>query len=66
MPRTGDIFVGRPWGYFGCYLREIEGYGQCVVQTYISNPLLYKGLKFDLRIYALVAGCDPLRLYIYN
>ena len=37
-----------------------------MVQTYISNPLLYKGLKFDLRIYALVAGCDPLRLYIYN
>jgi len=37
-----------------------------VVQTYIDNPLLYKGLKFDLRIYALVAGCDPLRVYIYN
>lgn len=46
--------------------REIESSGQCVVQNYIDNPLLYKGLKFDLRIYALVAGCDPLRLYIYN
>lgn len=37
-----------------------------MVQNYIDNPLLYKGLKFDFRIYVLVAGCDPLRLYIYN
>jgi len=37
-----------------------------VVQKYIPNPLLYKNLKFDLRVYALVAGCDPLRIYIYN
>ena len=37
-----------------------------MIQTYIDTPLLYKNLKFDLRIYALVAGCDPLRIYIYN
>lgn len=24
------------------------------------------GLKFDLRIYLLVAGCNPLKLYIYK
>lgn len=28
--------------------------------------MLYKGLKFDFRVYALIAGCDPLRIYIYN
>lgn len=37
-----------------------------MVQKYITNPLLYKNLKFDLRVYALIAGCDPLRIYIYN
>ena len=28
--------------------------------------MLLEGLKFDLRIYVLLAGCDPLRIYIYK
>jgi hypothetical protein len=38
----------------------------CIVSRYVSNPLLINGLKFDLRIYVLLASLDPLRIYIYN
>ena len=45
---------------------EIEVGEHCVVQRYIKEPYLIDGLKFDLRIYVLVYGCDPLRIYIYK
>ena len=39
---------------------------EVVMSTYIARPLLLRGCKFDLRIYVLVASCDPLRIYIYR
>lgn len=37
-----------------------------IAQKYETKPYLLDGLKFDLRVYVLVAGCDPLRVYVYK
>lgn len=47
-------------------INEIEPGEHCIVQEYLSRPFLIEGLKFDLRIYVLVTGCNPLRLFIHE
>ena len=37
-----------------------------VVQEYIDNPFLIQGTKFDLRLYVLMTGIDPVKIYIYE
>ncbi|KAK9862894.1 hypothetical protein WJX84_007411 [Apatococcus fuscideae] len=37
-----------------------------VASHYIDKPLLLDGLKFDLRIYALVTSCEPLRIFLFK
>lgn len=37
-----------------------------MVQRYLTKPYLIDGLKFDLRLYVLIYGVDPLRIYIYR
>jgi tubulin polyglutamylase TTLL6/13 len=45
---------------------EVNCLGDAIVQEYIDQPLLIDGLKFDMRIYVLVSGCDPLRIFIHK
>ena len=47
-------------------LEDINPNQKCVVQRYLSRPYLIDGLKFDLRIYVMVAGVDPLRIFIFR
>jgi tubulin monoglycylase TTLL15 len=36
------------------------------VQEFISNPFLIGGRKFDIGLYTVIAGVDPLRVYVYE
>jgi tubulin polyglutamylase TTLL6/13 len=36
------------------------------VQRYLHKPYLIDNLKFDMRIYVLVYGVDPLRVFVFR
>lgn len=45
---------------------ELSPVEHFIVQRYVEKPFLIEDLKFDLRVYVLVAGCDPLRIFIHE
>ena len=53
------IFLTRTW-------ENVNPNEMLVAQRYLQKPYLIDGLKFDLRLYVLVAGCDPLRIFIFQ
>ena len=42
------------------------GTNDMIIQKYLTKPFLIDGLKFDFRVYVLVASCDPLRVFVYK
>jgi tubulin polyglutamylase TTLL6/13 len=64
------IFLTRRWedvAKLGGSGGSGSGQGEALVaQRYIHRPLLIDGFKFDLRIYALVLCCAPLRVALYD
>ncbi|CAF3646526.1 unnamed protein product [Adineta steineri] len=49
-----------------CDYERIQPMDNYIIQEYVQEPYLLDGFKFDLRIYALVTSCDPLRMFIFN
>ncbi|XP_076641842.1 tubulin polyglutamylase TTLL13-like isoform X2 [Halictus rubicundus] len=47
-------------------LKDVKPAERMICQVYVARPFLIDGYKFDLRIYALITSCDPLRVYVYN
>lgn len=37
-----------------------------LVQEYVANPHTIRGHKYVLRLYMLIAGIDPVRIYLYD
>jgi tubulin polyglutamylase TTLL6/13 len=68
-----EYFIVKPEGLSqgqGIFLttnfEEVAPTDHYVVQRYLTTPYLINGLKFDLRIYVLIYGCDPMRLFIFK
>jgi tubulin polyglutamylase TTLL2 len=45
---------------------ELKYTEQSVIQKYISQPLLIRGVKWDMRIYVLITQMNPMKLYLYK
>ena len=43
-----------------------ERKGKVLIQRYLADPYLINNKKFDLRMYVLVTGADPLRIYVHE
>ena len=53
------IFLTKTW-------EDIDPGHHLVAQRYIDPPYLIDDLKFDLRIYVLLYGINPMRIYQYE
>ena len=73
MKSKGKIFIVKPQAssqgkgiFLTNTLSKIPLTEHYVAQSYIEDPYLIDGLKFDLRLYVLLTGSEPLRVFLYN
>ena len=45
---------------------KVPRHREWMVQAYLDRPDLIDGCKYTLRFYVLIAGLDPLRVYMYR
>ncbi|CAH8827517.1 unnamed protein product [Trichobilharzia szidati] len=45
---------------------DIPKQRRVLIQSYINQPYLIDGTKFDIRLYVYVAGFSPFRAYVYR
>lgn len=64
--RGEGLRVSTPKTFAKVLDQVVQSPGLHVVQDLIPNPMLYRGHKFDLRIYLMVASVNPLKLRIYR
>lgn len=66
-----NMWILKPFGLFGGegikIMSKLEDIPEkCLAVKYLADPYLINGKKIDLRLYALVTGFKPLRIYIYQ
>ena len=60
-PKTGSL--GEGIYIFESFKKVPDVY---LISKYISNPHLINKLKYDFRIYVLITGLSPLKIYLYK
>ena len=47
-------------------VKSIKREDKCIISHYIYNPHLINGKKYDLRIYLLITGYTPIKIYLFD
>jgi len=47
-------------------IRDIKSSDNTILQKYCAKPHLIEGYKYDFRLYVLVMGVNPLRIYLFR
>ena len=62
-----NLFSGKGIHIFKSLREEKEiGLKKYLISKYLANPHLINEKKYDMRIYVLITGFQPLRIYLYN